>query len=118
MKKSYLRMFYFPLCFINFLPILNETVAFLGDLTACEDEKFVRKQILKLNEASTVSWWDVWIKSGVLASILLSAGVANLGVNLVNLADPLMICNGKYEGPPRNFDFQEEEEVKELCEQK
>ena len=96
---------------------MEEAVPFLGNLTTCQDDDFARKEIMKLNAASTVSWWDVWISSGVLASILLSAGVANLGVSLVHLADPLMVCNGRYEGPPLNFNFQEQD-VKALMREK
>jgi len=92
-----------------YLPSEDPVGAFLGNLTACEDNNFVRREIMKLNEASTISGWDIWISSGVISSILLSAGIATFGVYLVKLADPFMSCGGKYEGPPKNFNFQDSE---------
>jgi hypothetical protein len=94
---------------IGYLPIEEPT--FLGNLTSCESYDFVRQEIIELSEASTITWWDVWIHSGVLASLLLSPVVANFGLGLAKLADPFMICDGKYEGPPSGFNFQDSEVI-------
>ena len=102
-------IFYILYLTIGYLPSEDPVGAFLGNLTACEDNNFVRREIMKLNEASTISGWDIWISSGVISSILLSAGIATFGVYLVKLADPFMSCGGKYEGPPKNFNFQDSE---------
>lgn len=88
-----------------YLPKVN--VSFLGNVAACEDNDFVRREILELNELSTISWWDIWVSSGVIASILLSAAFARFGVSLAKLADPLMSCDGKYIGPPSNLRLSE-----------
>ena len=48
--------------------------------------------------------------------MLLSPAVANYGISLAKLADPLMVCDGKYEGPPRGFNFRDSE-VRSLMEE-
>ena len=96
---------------------LDKQAEFRGNLTTCEDNSFVREEILDMHESSNVNWWQIWISSGVLASILLKAGVANFGVSLVRLADPFMICDGKYIGPPSNLNFQRSE-LQELTQAK
>jgi hypothetical protein len=83
---------------------VNDT--FLGNMVVCNDNNFVREKILDLSETSSISWWDVWIRSGILATILLSPAVANFGISLAKLADPLMTCDGKYEGPPKGYNYE------------
>lgn len=105
---------YFDSSIERYLPIENYT--FIGNMTACEDYEFVRREVIELSEASEISWWNLWISSGVLASLLLSPVVANYGIGLAYLADPLMHCDGEYEGPPNGFSF-EESEIKGLMEE-
>ena len=94
-----------------FLPDINST--FVGDMTTCEDNSFVRTQILNLlDNTANINWWDIWISTGLLASIILKGCVANFGIALVQLADPFMQCDGKYVGPPRNFNFGQKEMAK------
>jgi len=54
---------------------------------------------------SSASWGDVWIWSGWLSSILLTSGIANFGVNLAKLADPLGAHRGRYEGFPMEHEI-------------
>ena len=91
----------------GYLP--DEDAPFLGDMTTCNDYDFVQTEIIELSEASTISWWDIWISTGVFASLLLSPVVANYGIGLAKLADPLMVCDGMYEGPPHGFNFRDSE---------
>jgi hypothetical protein len=70
-----------------------------------------------LNESSDVSWWKIWISTGLLASILLKAGVAKFGIGLVQLADPFMVCDGKYIGPP-STSFEDNDEMKAVLKKK
>lgn len=62
---------------------------------------------MELSELSTISWWGIWVSSGVLAHIILPMAVARFGVSVVRLADPFMSCDGKYVGPPKGFQFNE-----------
>jgi len=82
-------------------------ISFIGNLTTCEDNDFVRREILELSELSTISWWGIWVSSGVLAHIILPMAVSRFGVSVVRLADPFMSCDGKYVGPPKGFQFNE-----------
>lgn len=83
---------------------------FLGNDAICIDEKYSREEILVAGETG-LSFWELWMTSGLLASLLVKISISIFGVALLKLADPFCICDGKYENPPEviNQDLHEEE---------
>ena len=91
-----------------FVPDINGT--FAGIMTTCEDNHYVKTELLNLlDNTASIDWWSIWISTGLLASIVLKGCVANFGIALVQLADPFMACDGKYVGPPKDFSFGQKE---------
>eukprot|EP00558_Chaetoceros_sp_UNC1202_P011320 CAMPEP_0197233766 /NCGR_PEP_ID=MMETSP1429-20130617/1743_1 /TAXON_ID=49237 /ORGANISM="Chaetoceros sp., Strain UNC1202" /LENGTH=671 /DNA_ID=CAMNT_0042692073 /DNA_START=94 /DNA_END=2109 /DNA_ORIENTATION=- len=82
---------------------------FLGNERICTDFEYSRDEIL-VSDDTGLSWWELWMKSGLLASLLVKFSIVNFGVALLKLADPFYICNGSYESPPEllNQDLSEE----------
>lgn len=56
-----------------------------------------------------LSWWELWISSGLLAGLVVKFFIANFGISLVKLADPFFVHDGKYESPPTSVKVSEEE---------
>jgi hypothetical protein len=89
--------------------LMEQSAEFVGIMDACTDNSYVREEILDITEDTQFRWWDFWISSGILASIFLRAGVANFGIGLLRVADPLMQCGGKFLGPPTNYELPAED---------
>lgn len=78
-------------------PHINST--FLGNETICLDRDYAREEILVADDTG-LSFWEIWIASGLLANLLIKIAIANFGVALLKLADPFCTCEGTYECPP------------------
>jgi len=81
----------------HLIPKINST--FLGNGTICINTKYARDEILVADESS-LSFWELWIMSGLLASFFVKIAISNFGIALLKLADPFCICEGTYESPP------------------
>lgn len=77
---------------------------FLGNETICVDQAYARDQIM-LAEDTGLSWWQLWITSGLLAGLVIKFFISNLGISLVKLADPFYSCEGKYQSPPEDLKY-------------
>lgn len=78
-------------------PKVNST--FLGNGTICLDTKYARDEILIADESS-LSYWELWVTSGLLAGLFVKVAISNFGISLLKLADPFFSCEGTYESPP------------------
>ena len=78
--------------------MIGNNVTFVGDLEACNENGYVINEVLDIASQTNFSWWEAWIASGIIASILLKTGVANFGIALLRMADPLMACDGLFIG--------------------
>jgi len=72
---------------------------FLGNETICVDHEYAEQEILIADDAN-ITFWKVWIASGLLASILIKFAITNFGIALLKLADPFSLFGGMYECPP------------------
>eukprot|EP00558_Chaetoceros_sp_UNC1202_P003687 CAMPEP_0197233954 /NCGR_PEP_ID=MMETSP1429-20130617/1847_1 /TAXON_ID=49237 /ORGANISM="Chaetoceros sp., Strain UNC1202" /LENGTH=302 /DNA_ID=CAMNT_0042692271 /DNA_START=24 /DNA_END=932 /DNA_ORIENTATION=- len=91
----------------------DPSTPFAGNSTVCNNPSYAR-EYLRAPEASA-SFWDIWIKTGLFAMILVKITIANFGVSLMRFADPFSPFNGKYECPPERYDSAEsEEDMQEL----
>ena len=72
---------------------------FIGNETICIDDNYSRDEILVADDTG-LNWWELWMTSGLLASVLVKFSVANFGVALLKVADPFCVCDGAYESPP------------------
>ena len=89
---------------------------FLANDTVCFDLQYTRKQYM-MPPKSDASFWDVWMRSGLLAMILIRLFIAVLGFWLLRLADPFSCCDGKYNSPPPRYSVADNEEnLKEMKE--
>ena len=79
---------------------------FLGNTTICTDRDFSRDEILVASDTG-LSFWELWLSSGLLAGILVKFAIANFGVALLKVADPFCVCDGKYESPPETAMYQD-----------
>ena len=46
--------------------------------------------------AQTDHWYELWLASGFLATLLIKFAVANFGLSLMELADPFVVCAGEF----------------------
>jgi hypothetical protein len=88
---------------------------FLGDETICVDKNYARQEILVASDTG-LSFWELWLSSGLLASLLVKFAIANFGIALLRYADPLCICNGRYESPPKAMNSNANNEEREEAE--
>mmetsp|Transcript_21801 Transcript_21801/g.32659 ORF Transcript_21801/g.32659 Transcript_21801/m.32659 type:complete len:288 (-) Transcript_21801:1140-2003(-) len=96
--------------------LLTQTYPFFGNSTICYNPSYAR-EYLKAPEEASVNFWDIWIKTGLLAMIMVKITIANFGIALMHFADPLGSCDGRYECPPERYDPAEtEEDMQELKE--
>jgi hypothetical protein len=73
---------------------------FVGNITVCSDPVEAQRLILSTTSDTTVNYWELWVASGLVASILIKFVVANFGLSLYFVADPLARCGGRFEYPP------------------
>jgi len=71
---------------------------FIGNTTVCEDPEYRREQIHEAPE-SGMSWFQLWISSGMLAELFTKLVAANFCVAILKSADPLGSIDGMYERP-------------------
>jgi len=92
----------------------NAPSHFIGNETICIDRDYSRTEIMVADDTG-LSFWELWIQSGLLAVLLLKFVLANFGVALLKMADPFFVCNGEYESPPEviDGDLTEEQEGNE-----
>lgn len=81
---------------------------FIGNETICVDLAYAREKIMVADDTG-LSWWELWISSGLLAGLVIKFFIANFGISLVKLADPFCIHDGKYESPPESMDHSEDD---------
>ena len=62
---------------------------FAGDTTICTNTSAAESLIFGLNQDADVNWWDFWIQTGLVASLIVQVLVTNLGLAVHGLADPL-----------------------------
>lgn len=97
-------------------PQLN--TPFFGNTSICTNATYTREKYMSPPEA-TANFFDVWVKTGLFAMILVKISVANFGVSLLRFADPFSLCNGKYECPPERYSLDgNTETLKKLKEDK
>ncbi len=77
----------------------NPNSTFLGDETICSSEELARDEILVAND-SNLSFWQLWITSALLATLIVKVALTNFAIALLRYADPFSSCGGKYECPP------------------
>mmetsp|Transcript_29290 Transcript_29290/g.63049 ORF Transcript_29290/g.63049 Transcript_29290/m.63049 type:complete len:414 (+) Transcript_29290:2-1243(+) len=75
---------------------------FIGNTTACTDPVYQREQIHEAPE-SGITWFDLWISSGMLAELLTKFVAANFCSSLLKSADPLGSIDGMYEKPHAKY---------------
>ena len=83
---------------ILFPPEANFT--FIGETSICTEPVEAQRFILETNPEANINVWDLWIKTGLVASLLIKVVLANFGLALYWLADPLSRCGGSFEYPP------------------
>jgi hypothetical protein len=84
------------------LYVPDSTTTFFGNDTICTNPSYAKQVYMQPPEASA-NMWDIWIKTGLAAMIVLKISVTNFGVALLRYADPFSICDGKYEYPPEKY---------------
>ncbi len=75
---------------------------FLGNSNICDDVQYAKDHIFT-SENMELNFWESWIKTGLLANLLVKIAITNFCVSLLNLADPFVTCGGTYESPPPMF---------------
>lgn len=85
------------------LVTLNETaLVYLGNASICANKTAAIQLLLEAPapEHGERDWYDLWIASGFLATLLVKIAVANFGLALMSLADPFVVCAGEFLGFP------------------
>lgn len=77
----------------------QDSFDFAGDTRVCSDILAAETMVLATSPDVEVNFWDLWVKSGLVASLLFKVALANFGLALYYLADPLSRCGGAYEYP-------------------
>ena len=98
----------------------NENPSFVGDHRLCSDGSYAFSQVFmsysKMAASAGISWWSLWISSGLLSAMLVKTFTANFAVSILRLADPMTYCGGQFEGPPNSQDFVASESLRTRCE--
>ena len=84
----------------RFMPHSNAT--FVGNENICSNVTHAREEIL-VAEDTGLSFWELWIASGLVAKLIVQVAIINFGRALLKLADPFCVCNGTYESPPNDL---------------
>lgn len=95
----------------------SENATFVANRTLCDDKSHAFVTFLNTSPESEIGWWNLWVESGLLASLLVKTFMANFGVAILHLADCFIGCNGQFEGPPKSQHFESTPELKARCEQ-
>ena len=100
--------------------LLNDSPSFVGNDRLCSDGSYAFSQVFasysKMAASAGISWWSLWVSSGLLAAMLVKTFTANFAVSILRLADPMTYCGGQFEGPPNSQDFVASESLRTRCE--
>jgi len=80
----------------------EDGIVFLGNSSLCEDTDYARELLLQAPETE-VSLYQMWLQSGLLATLLIKFAMTNFAVGLLKLADPFVVCNGHFMWIPAKF---------------
>lgn len=85
-----------------FMPTIADEIVFSGNTTICSNKTAARRLVLEapMPETGERDWYELWIGSAFLATLLVKVAVANFGLSLMELADPFVVCAGEYLGLP------------------
>jgi hypothetical protein len=72
--------------------------SFAGNLTWCLDPD-AQTALLEPTVDSDVRWYEVWLRGGIAAQLVLEVSLVNLAYALIGYCDPLANCGGCYELP-------------------
>jgi hypothetical protein len=81
-------------------PAKNGSFEFAGNVTVCSSPVEAQRMLLSTTSDVTVNYWELWVASGLLAGMIIKFVVANFGLSLYFVADPLARCGGRFEYPP------------------
>jgi hypothetical protein len=80
----------------------DQNVSYFGNSSICIDDEAARQLVLEAPEMNA-DWYDLWVASGFLATLLVKIAVANFGLSLMKLADPFVVCAGEFLWMPTEF---------------
>jgi hypothetical protein len=83
-----------------FLPV--DDISWLGVKTICEDTELAREIVLQAPD-STLSGFELWYESGLFATIILKFTMTNFVIALLKIADPFVVCAGRFVWIPTKF---------------
>ena len=83
----------------NVLFPTEQNFTFAGNTTICSEILAAERMVLATRPDVNYNFWDLWVKSGLVASLFFKVALANFGLALYWLADPLSRCGGTYEYP-------------------
>jgi hypothetical protein len=66
---------------------------------------YAREEIFFAKDTGGLSFWELWITSGLVAKLTVQVAIINFGRVLLKLADPFCVCNGTYDVPPNDFGY-------------
>ena len=88
---------------VGTLLTLNEPdLVYLGNSSICTNKTAALQLLLEAPapEHGERDWYELWIASGFLATLVIKIAVANFGLALMTLADPFVVCGGEFLGFP------------------
>mmetsp|Transcript_9128 Transcript_9128/g.10582 ORF Transcript_9128/g.10582 Transcript_9128/m.10582 type:complete len:693 (+) Transcript_9128:321-2399(+) len=88
----------------------DSTAEFVGNENICSNATYAREEILVADDTG-LSFWELWIASGLVAKLIVQVAISNFGLALLKLADPFCVCNGTYESPPNDMGTGESDEA-------
>jgi hypothetical protein len=80
----------------------DKDISWLGIKTICEDSEMARTIVLQAPD-SEFSGYELWIESGLFATIILKFTMANFIISLLKIADPFVVCAGRFVWIPAKF---------------
>lgn len=80
----------------------DEDITWLGNSSLCEDTDYAQELLLSAPE-SDISVYDMWISSGLFATLAIKFSMTNFAVGLLKLADPFIVCDGTFAWIPAKF---------------
>jgi hypothetical protein len=84
----------------------HENITFLGNSSICTNSTASRRLVWESHgdvNKSEGHWYDLWIASGFIATVLIKVAIANFGLALMELADPFVVCAGEFLWMPTSF---------------
>ena len=83
----------------NEILVPGDNIAFLGNSSICSNFTESRRLVWESTmdaDAQTDHWYELWLASGFLATLMIKFAVANFGLSLMELADPFVVCAGEF----------------------